>query len=77
MGSLFADAHGDLFGMTISGGSNGVGIVFEIVKTSTGYAATPITLVSFNGSNGANLRRPDCRCFLTQQDHEPLPARAA
>jgi uncharacterized repeat protein (TIGR03803 family) len=28
--------------------------VFEIAKTATGYATTPITPVSFNGINGAN-----------------------
>jgi uncharacterized repeat protein (TIGR03803 family) len=55
-GSLIADAHGDLFGTTVSGGANGTndGTVFEIVKTASGYASTPTTLVSFNGSNGAN-----------------------
>ena len=27
--------------------------MFEIAKTAGGYASTPTTLVSFNGSNGA------------------------
>ena len=52
---LIADAAGDLFGTTVSGGANGNGTVFEIVKTATGYASTPTTLVSFNGTNGAPL----------------------
>jgi uncharacterized repeat protein (TIGR03803 family) len=57
-GSLIADAHGDLFGTTSVGGANGngpfdSGTVFEIAKTATGYASTPITLVSFNVTNGA------------------------
>ena len=38
-GSLIADANGDLFGTTVSGGANGDGTVFEIVKTAA--PATP------------------------------------
>jgi hypothetical protein len=53
-GSLIADANGNLFGTTRSGGANNVGTVFEIVKTGAGYSSTPITLVNFDGSNGAN-----------------------
>ena len=49
-GNLIADAHGDLFGTTSYGGANGDGTLFEIAKTATGYASTPITLVSFNGA---------------------------
>lgn len=52
---LVVDAAGNLFGETIQGGSatNAMGTVFEIAKTSSGYAA-PATLVSFTGPNGAN-----------------------
>jgi uncharacterized repeat protein (TIGR03803 family) len=50
---LFADAHGDLFGTTIGGGTNGYGTVFEITKTGHGYASSPTTLVDFNGTNGS------------------------
>jgi uncharacterized repeat protein (TIGR03803 family) len=50
--SLIADADGNLFGTTLSGGANGRGTVFEIVKTAGGYASTPTTLVTFNGTNG-------------------------
>jgi uncharacterized repeat protein (TIGR03803 family) len=46
-GGVIADAKGNLFGMTIDGGVNGDGTVFEIVKTASGYASTPTTLVSF------------------------------
>jgi uncharacterized repeat protein (TIGR03803 family) len=53
-GSLIADANGDLFGTTYQGGNNNAGTVFEIVKTGSGYASTPTTLVSFNGTDGAN-----------------------
>jgi hypothetical protein len=58
MAGLISDAAGDLFGTTTDGygtGSltNGMGTVFEIPKTSTGYG-TPIALVSFNNTNGAN-----------------------
>ena len=52
MGGLIADSNGNLFGTTFGGGANGDGTVFEIVKTPTGYAATPTTLVSFNDTNG-------------------------
>ena len=37
----------------ISGGATGDGTVFEIAKTAAGYASTPTTLVSFNGSQSA------------------------
>src|ERR1700732_5361339 len=51
---LIADANGDLFGTTKAGGTSNLGTVFEIVKTGTTYASAPTTLLSFNGSNGAN-----------------------
>jgi len=59
-GSLMADAHGNLFGTTYAGGpffacSDGCGTVFELKTdstTATGYASTPITLVSFNSTDG-------------------------
>jgi uncharacterized repeat protein (TIGR03803 family) len=58
VGSLIADNHGDLFGTTIQGGANDLGTVFEIVNNGTvgkpSYASAPITLVNFNGTNGAN-----------------------
>ena len=50
---LIADANGDLFGTTYNGGANDDGTVFEIAKSSTGYASAPTTLVSFNGADGA------------------------
>ena len=50
--SLIADANGNLFGTTNLGGAYDDGTVFEIVKTASGYASAPTTLVSFNGSNG-------------------------
>ncbi len=49
---LIADAAGNLFGTTASGGANGDGTVFEIAKAGAGYASTPTTLFSFNGANG-------------------------
>ena len=51
-GALLADANGNLFGTTDQGGANDFGTVFEIAKTAGGYASTPTTLVSFNGTNG-------------------------
>ena len=61
IGGVVADAAGDLFGTTYRGGANSQGTVFELLKTSTGYASTPITLLSFNGTNGAN---PISRLFI-------------
>jgi uncharacterized repeat protein (TIGR03803 family) len=54
-GSLVADARGDLFGTSERGGPFDEGDVFEIAKTASGYANTPITLASFNGiSDGSS-----------------------
>jgi uncharacterized repeat protein (TIGR03803 family) len=56
--SLAIDAAGNLFGTTYYGGAfggpPGWGTVFEIVKTASGYAGTPTTLVSFDFTDGAN-----------------------
>ena len=51
--NLIIDAKGDLFGTTELGGANRDGTVFEIPKTAHGYASTPTTLLSFNGTNGS------------------------
>ena len=51
-GGLVTDAAGDLFGTTVDGGSSLNGTVFEIPHIDGSYANTPITLASFNGSNG-------------------------
>ncbi len=56
IGGLIADAAGDLFGTTQYGGAYGSpygdGTVFEIAKTSDGYASTPTVLASFDGADG-------------------------
>jgi uncharacterized repeat protein (TIGR03803 family) len=52
--TLIADADGNLFGTTIAGGAFGNGTVFEIAKTTSGYAGTAATLVSFNVASGSN-----------------------
>src|SRR3954454_7796072 len=59
-GGLTMDAAGNLFGTTQHGGGVasgfiGKGTVFEIAKTSGGYASTPTILVTFdvNGTSGA------------------------
>jgi uncharacterized repeat protein (TIGR03803 family) len=54
VGSLIADAAGNLYGTTANGGANEDGTVFEIAKTKHGYASAPTTLVSFTGVDGAN-----------------------
>ncbi len=51
-GSLILDANGDILGKTKYGGAYGDGTVFEVAKTAIGYASTPTTLASFNGTNG-------------------------
>jgi T5SS/PEP-CTERM-associated repeat protein/uncharacterized repeat protein (TIGR03803 family) len=51
---LIIDSAGNLFGTTGTGGVNDDGTAFEVANTATGYASTPTTLVSFNGSDGAN-----------------------
>ena len=51
-GGLTADAAGNLFGVTESGGANGDGTVFEVIKTPHGYASAPTVLASFTGANG-------------------------
>ena len=51
---LIADANGNLFGTTSGGGANGYGVVFEIAKTSSGYATTPTILFNFDNTNGAS-----------------------
>ena len=49
---LIADAAGDLFGTTAEGGADGYGTVFELINHGGG-AYTPVTLLGFNGINGA------------------------
>jgi uncharacterized repeat protein (TIGR03803 family) len=51
--ALIADGNGNLFGTTVEGGTSNYGTVFEIAKTTSGYASTPVTLVSFTGTDGA------------------------
>ena len=55
--SLLANSSGDLFGTTTgldpnTGNPLTAGTVFEIVKTASGYASTPTTLVGFNSPDG-------------------------
>jgi uncharacterized repeat protein (TIGR03803 family) len=50
-GSLIADANGDLFGTTSSGGASGDGTVFELTPNGSSYTLN--TLVSFSGTDGA------------------------
>jgi hypothetical protein len=59
--SLIVDAVGNLFGVG-AGGAYGGGTVFEIAKTSEGYASAPTILVNFcalaNCVDGANPNGP-------------------
>jgi uncharacterized repeat protein (TIGR03803 family) len=50
LGSLIADANGDLFGTTLEGGSDDDGTVFEIPKTASGYGHIT-DLYSFTGAD--------------------------
>ena len=52
VGGLIADAAGDLFGTTSYGGTSNQGTIFELAKTATGYADSPVALASFNGADG-------------------------
>src|SRR3954471_1758303 len=52
--ALIADGAGNLFGTTCFGGANGSGTVFELQKG----AKSVTTLVTFNGTNGANPSGP-------------------
>jgi hypothetical protein len=54
LSSLIVDANGNLLGAISAGGANGDGAVYEIANTATGYATTPSTLVSFDGTDGAS-----------------------
>ncbi len=49
---VLIDAGGNLFGTSQLGGANNDGAVFEIARTTTGYAAAPTVLASFTGANG-------------------------
>jgi uncharacterized repeat protein (TIGR03803 family) len=53
-GGVIADANGNLFGVTSTGGEFGAGAVFEIAKTANGYASTATILVTFRGATGVN-----------------------
>jgi uncharacterized repeat protein (TIGR03803 family) len=48
---LLADAGGDLFGTTWSGGANGNGTVFEVPYADGSYASTPTVLAAVDGAN--------------------------
>ena len=47
--TLIVDSNGDLFGTTDPSSQNSGGVVFEIVKTASGYNPTPTIVVNFNG----------------------------
>jgi hypothetical protein len=47
---LVVDANGNLFGTGITSGAS---LVFEVTKTGSGYANTPTTLYSFDGTDFA------------------------
>jgi uncharacterized repeat protein (TIGR03803 family) len=53
--TLIVDANGDLFGTTDPSSQNSGGVVFEIVRTSTGYESTPTIVANFNGNANAGL----------------------
>ena len=51
-GQLVLDSSGNLLGTAESGGANNDGTIFEVARNGSGYASTPTTLVSFDGSDG-------------------------
>ncbi len=57
--ALIADSAGNLFGTTQFGGLPAeAGTVFELAKTATGYASTPIVLVTFDITDGFQPSSP-------------------
>ncbi len=52
-GTLLIDAAGDLFGTTETGGTNGTGTVYEILKQAGAYSGSIVTLASFDTTNGS------------------------
>jgi hypothetical protein len=51
---LLLNPAGDLFGTTYGDdGATSFGTVFELTKAEGGYSSEPITLVSFDGSDGS------------------------
>ena len=50
---MICDSSGNLFGAGSHGGDYGYGTVFEIVKEGDAYISSPVTLASFDFSNGA------------------------
>jgi uncharacterized repeat protein (TIGR03803 family) len=51
-GHLIADASGNLYGTTTSGGTNGAGVVFELVKSGATYTETVLHSFMTSGSDG-------------------------
>src|SRR5262245_49074459 len=51
--SLIADANGNLFGTTETGGYWDVGTVFQVTKAAGAYASTPTVLFTFDYYVGA------------------------
>jgi uncharacterized repeat protein (TIGR03803 family) len=47
LAGLIADPAGNLFGTTVGGGAYGFGTVFELAKTTSGFANAPTVLYSF------------------------------
>ncbi len=77
-GSLIADSNGDLFGTTELGGANGVGTVFEIVKTAGGYASTPDHTGQLQRRRRSRpRRRSDRRRQRRPVRHDAMAARTA
>jgi uncharacterized repeat protein (TIGR03803 family) len=52
IGPLSLDASGNIYGTTLAGGVNGMGSVFEIANSASGYATSPSVLYNFDGSDG-------------------------
>ena len=48
LSGLYADGQGNLFGTTQIGGALNSGTIYEVIKTSSGYASSPRTIASLS-----------------------------
>jgi uncharacterized repeat protein (TIGR03803 family) len=65
VGGLTIDSRGNLFGTTENGGAHGLGMVFELARTGSGYSNSLTPLAYFDGTNTGS--RPTGSLVLDSQ----------